>query len=550
LHKIQENVEPGAEAVEPAMNARGSSLASSKSWLRLAVPSVGDLVFVLLLLALGCGTLARGLLGDAGIGWHIRTGELIRSAHAVPHVDPFSSVMQGKAWFAWEWLYDYVVGVLHAWFGLNGAVLLTAVLIALTFTIVFRGMMARGARLPVAIVVLLVALAASTIHFLARPHVVSWLFAVLWFRALEQFEVGGNWRRLAWLPLSMLFWVNLHGGFLVGFALLGIYFVGNLLPAWTRSTVAERAAALARARIIAIAGVVCAVITLANPYGYQLHVHIYRYLTDRFLMDHIDEFLSPNFHGLPQRAFALLVLLAVVAVVGARKKITLSQLVVVLFAIYTGLIASRNIPVSALLLAMIVAPQVSVALREIAGGGEVSEGWRQSVARFDEFSARMGAFDSGMMGRVWPALAVVGLLWVGAHQGVLGQTRAMDARFDDKRFPVKAVDYLAGSEPGGAGLPDGAVFCPDRWGGYLIYTLYPQQLVAVDDRHDLYGAEYFKRYLKIVRGEPGWREGLAETRAGWVLVPADSVLGGLLGADTGWRVVYRDDVALLFRRSG
>ena len=68
-------------------------------------------------------------------------------------------------------------------------------------------------------------------------------------------------------------------------------------------------------------------------------------LSNRFLMDHIDEFLSPNFHGMPQKCFAALVLLAVVAMAGARKKITLSQLLVVLFAIYSGMYASRNLPV-------------------------------------------------------------------------------------------------------------------------------------------------------------------------------------------------------------
>jgi hypothetical protein len=156
----------------------------------------------------------------------------------------------------------------------------------------------------------------------------------------------------------------------------------------------------------------------------------------------------------------------------------------------------------------------------------------------------MGAFDAGLTGKVWPALAVVALLWVCAHQGRLGTMRVMDARFDDGRFPVKAVDHLAGTAVPAA---DDVVFCPDRWGGFLIYRLYPKQLVAVDDRHDLYGAEYFKRYLKIVHGEPGWREGLAETRAGWVLVSRDSVLDGLLSSDKEWKTAYRDDVGVLFR---
>jgi hypothetical protein len=550
LHNLEEKLARDIETAE----ASGASMARRTSWLGFLVPSVSDLVFVLLLVALTSGTLAKGLLGDAGIGWHIRTGELIRNTHEVPRVDPFSSVMQGKAWFAWEWLYDYLVGTLHMWAGLNGVVLLTGFVIALTFALVFRRMIARGAQLPVAIVILLLALAASTIHFLARPHVVSWLLAVIWFDVLERFEAEGNWRRLVWLPATMLAWVNLHGGFLVGLALLGIYFVGSAVPAWSARNVAEKAAARVRAKAIAITGVVCALFTLANPYGYQLHVHIYRYLSDRFLMDHIDEFLSPNFHGMAQKCFAVLVLLAVVGTAGARKKITLSQLLVVLFAVYTGMYASRNLPISSILLALIVAPQLSVVLKEMAGSREVSDGLRRSLARFDSFSARMAAFDARMAGRLWPGLAVVVLLWSCAHHGGIGSSHVMDARFDDQRFPVKAVDYLAGAHTGGVAAPlptraaGDAIFCPDRWGGYLIYRLYPGQLVAVDDRHDLYGTEFLKRYLKIVHGEPGWRDALSETRAGWVMVPAESVPAGLLASGSKWSVAYRDDVAVLLSR--
>ena len=551
MHNVEETVTRRVETAEAA----SAWAVSRASWLRFLVPSVSDLVFVLLLVALTSGTLAKGLLGDAGIGWHIRTGDLIRITHEVPRVDPFSSVMQGHDWFAWEWLYDYVVGTLHALAGLNGVVLLTGFVIALAFALVFRRMMALAAHLPVAIVTLLLALAASTIHFLARPHLVSWLLALIWFDVLERFEAEGNWRRLVWLPLTMLAWVNLHGGFLVGFALLGIYFVGTAVLAWSARNIAEKAAARARAKAIAITGVVCALFTLANPYGYQLHVHIYWYLSDRFLMDHIDEFLSPNFHGMPQKCFAVLVVLAVVGTAGARKKITLSQLLVVLFAIYTGMYASRNIPVSSILLAMIVAPQLSVILKEMAGSREVSNGLRGALARFDLFSARMSAFDAQMAGKLWPGLAVVVLLWACAHHGWIGSSRVIDARFDDQRFPVKAVDYLASTDlVTGRHVPlrgvDDAIFCPDRWGGFLIYRLYPGQLVAVDDRHDLYGTEFLKGYLKIVHGESGWRDALSETRAGWALVPAESVLAGLLGSDSGWSVAYRDDVAVLFRRLG
>ncbi len=103
------------------------------AWVRLLLPSVVDIFFVALLSVLVFTPVSVRLLGDAGIGWHIRTGQQIVATHAIPRVDPFSSTMQGKPWFAWEWAYDVLVGQLERMAGLNGVVWFTALVIALVF---------------------------------------------------------------------------------------------------------------------------------------------------------------------------------------------------------------------------------------------------------------------------------------------------------------------------------------------------------------------------------------------------------------------------------
>src|SRR4029077_10192372 len=113
------------------------------------------------------------------IGWHIRTGEWILRTRSVPRVDSFSSLMSGKPWYAWEWLYEAGIGAIHRGLGLNGVVAFSALVIAFTFALVFRMMRKRGTSLPIAVAVLLLAVSASSIHFLARPHVVSWLLTVI-----------------------------------------------------------------------------------------------------------------------------------------------------------------------------------------------------------------------------------------------------------------------------------------------------------------------------------------------------------------------------------
>jgi hypothetical protein len=520
------------------------------AWARWILPSASDLIFVALLSLLVFTALSVRLLGDAGIGWHIRTGQLILATHQVPRVDPFSSASAPSQWFAWEWLYDVVVGWLESAAGLNAVVLFTAILLATVFAWTFRLLLRRGTNVFVGLMLVLLAASAAMIHFLARPHVVSWLFTLAWFCILESSEktssVAPHGRRvqILWLlPLLMLVWVNLHGGFLVGFALLAIYWLG---AAWQWFSLKddgfdqalEKIRAGRRMRDLALIGILSAAATLVNPYGFHLHVHIYRYLSDRFLMDHIDEFQSPNFHYVAQKCFAALLLLTLVALVAKKRHssaIRMSQTLVVLFAVFSGLYSSRNIPVSSLLLILIIGPWLSKAM---AGLADLLTARTRAPA---QFLHRMQTIELSLRGHLWPIAATLLCCWIAVHGGKLGPTAVMNAHFDSKRFPVQAVNALEQQH-----VP-GPILSPDYWGGYLIYRLYPRlRAVVVDDRHDLYGDDFLKSYLTMVHVEPGWQDFLRQHQPRCVLVPKVSALANILTETSGWMPIYTDDVAVAF----
>jgi hypothetical protein len=475
------------------------------------------------------------LLGDAGIGWHIRTGQQIVATHAIPRVDSFSSTLAGKPWFAWEWLYDLIAGPVEAALGLNGVVWFTAVLIAAVFAWMFRLLIARGTNLLSAVLLLLLSVSASMIHFLARPHVVSWLFTLAWFWILDSSERDSftgerKSRRWLWaLPPLMLVWVNVHGGFLVGFVLLGIFLLGAAWT-WFRSKegrieeVLRKVAARNRTRKLVWVSLLSGAASLVNPYGWVLYSHVYHYLSNRFLMDHIDEFQSPNFHGVAQKCFVVLLLVTVAVLAVRGRELRMSQGLTVLFAVYAGLYASRNIPVACVLLVMVVGPLVPEA------------------GLMRGFFHRMAAVEAGRRGHVWPILAIIVTLAMAANGGRVRSHVLMDAHFDPRRMPVGAVNYLAQHDVGGT------VLSVDYWGGYLIYRLYPRSRVVVDDRHDFYGEEFFKSYLKMVRLGRGWEEFLGTHPASCVLLPRDAALANILVLTRGWRQIYADDVAVAFVR--
>ena len=497
------------------------------------MPSISDLIFMGLLGTLVFTPLSIKLLGDAGIGWHIRNGQQILATHAIPRFDSFSSSLW-QPWFAWEWLYDIVVGKLEAWCGLNGVVWFTAIVIAAVFAWMFRLAVARGANLVLALLLTLLAMSASMIHFLARPHVWSWLFALAWFWILDATERDGLQRQRArylWvLPLSMLLWVNVHGGFFLGFVLLGIYWLGSL---WTWLTTKEtrledslqKIASGQRVRQLTGVGLLSIAASFVNPYGWNLHAHIYSYLSNRFLMDRIEEFQSPNFHGIAQKCFLALLLIAIAALATRGRKLRLSEILVLLFAVYAGLYASRNIAVSSILLVLIVGPL----LPSLKAWG---------------FVQRMSAVDGQQRGHLWPIFATAVVLLIAANGGRVGSSQWMNAHFDPKRMPIEAVNYLQ------QGRVKAPILSPDYWGGYLIYRLNPHNKVVIDDRHDLYGEQFLRLYLKMIHVEPGWDEFLKLHGVSCLLLPRNAALATVMSQTSEWKPIYSDDVAIVFMKTG
>jgi disulfide bond formation protein DsbB len=290
------------------------------------------------------------------------------------------------------------------------------------------------------------------------------------------------------------------------------------------------------------------VATLGNPFGWRLHAHIYRYLSDRYLMNRIEEFKSPDFHGWAQRSFAVILVLVLIAFAGSSRKLRFSHLLVALLAAYAGFYSSRNLPVSSMLLALVAGPMLwenFVALADKPGAWP----WvRHGAARISEFSDRMGAQEMQLRGHLWPVVSVFLAFAICLQGGWLGSRQLIHAQFDSKKMPVEAVTFLQ-KEFQGKRPSTEPVFSIDGWGGYLIYCMYPERKVVVDDRHDLYGSGRIRQYLILTQAEPGWQNVLKEWQIRTALLPTGSTLANLLRElPQDWRIAYEDKVAVVFER--
>lgn len=205
---------------------------------------------------------AQLLLGHYDLGWHLAAGDLIRQQGGVPFHDPWSFTSQGRQWFNLSWLWDAGASALFQHAGFTGLVLaVIACGAAITACLAWICLATGASPLAVSIAVLSASLlypafaAFPNIYLAASPNMATMLFAVLFYGAC----LAGS-RAVLLLPAIMLAWANLHGGFLIGLFILGVF--GGL--------------ALLRRdwkvlRLHALAGAGCLLATLATPLGWHIY---------------------------------------------------------------------------------------------------------------------------------------------------------------------------------------------------------------------------------------------------------------------------------------
>src|SRR5450756_459954 len=419
---------------------------------RLLAPSLLDVFFgALLLAAFAHPEGMRSLLSDGDTGWHIRTGEMILETGRAPVADPFSFSRPGQPWFAWEWLADVILAGTWRWRGLAGVAALSGALLALAATALLARMLSSGSGLWIGVGAALVAVSASSAHYLARPHVFSILFytLALWILAEDR------WRRgpLVWLlvPLTAL-WVNLHAGFVAWLATLGLLLV---LCAAQRDWFQVRRYGSLTA--------LCSLASLLNPYGWQLHLHIARYLNSSWIMDHVQEFQSPQIRSEGMIVFALL-LLAPLALAPQAGRF---EALLVLVWGFLALRSARHIPFFAIAAAPVLASGAAAYWARLASRAGTGAPLRIFWELAQEYGRRPRA-------SLWLPLSAAVVIVAAPAVG-----------FPDTVFPVRAVERnLARLTPPSL-MP--RILTSDQWADYLIFRLYPEQRVFLDGRSDFYG---------------------------------------------------------------
>jgi hypothetical protein len=370
-------------------------------------------------------------------------------------------------------------------------------------------------------------LSTTNLHWLARPHVFGWLalLGMVWLC-----EMWGRRSRLPALHLAAIaatsaIWANVHGSFFLAPLIALVYAAG----AWLRPRIWDCAPSVDARQYLLIA-IAAALGSLANPNGWQLHRHVFEYLTNSALLDRIGEFQSFNFHAAGATQILLALLLGAAGGFAALTARRPERFLLAMLLTAAALRSARLLPIAALVLL----PLANGSITTVLANASLAPRLRAALDNFLDYGLRLRALDRRMNG-----YALIPVLALAAFFAV----RATHPAFAPDQFPVAASSAVA-NLPG-----DARIFSSDKFGGYLIYRFAGARKVFFDGRSDFYGADFLRHYERMVQVRPGWQREFASWGFTHALLPADFSLVPALEAQ-GWRELWRDHTAVLLESPG
>jgi hypothetical protein len=459
-------------------------------------------------------------LSDGDFWWHLKTGEYILNTWSIPKTDFFSFTNYGRAWVAHEWLSEVIFYAIYSRLGFNALIIIFAIVTALAFWIAFK----RSESHP------LIGAAATLIGVWAvlptigvRPRVFTLLLSSIYLALLTRYVRRGEGRYICWLVPLMAFWVNLHGGFLIGLVLIGLVIAGIPLDAWTRGEPLN--STWPRLKTLSVVLVGCLMAVLLNPHG----IWIYKFPFEIFLspvqQQAIVDWFSPNFHESEAVPLILLVFLTIAALALSPKRARPSELLLFLSILYFTLKSQRHVAIFAL----VAAPMLA----------EYLQNWITEKSKGKMFNLS----DSAEKSRKPIILGVLLLVPVIAFAVKLKSTVLDEWRQDLMEVPLNAVAHIKSHNITGKTFTD-----PNIWGGYVIWAT-PSNPVYIDGRIDMYGDEFVKEYLNIIFGDTDWKEPFDRYGVQIVIVKPKSALSRELRQTKEWSEVFQDEMAAVFVRS-
>lgn len=463
--------------------------------------------------------------------WHMATGREIVQTWAIPTVDHFSYTQAGEPFYNQGWLAQVIMYGLHSLGGIELIVLVQAGVVALAYGLllwlsVWRS---KAPRLSVAVLLLLI-MPMSFDNWNVRPQSYAFPLFAAFLAILTMWRLGRA-NRLWLLPPLMVVWVNLHGSFVLGGALMALTFAGEGIrrlivyiqgyfpPSAAGAPTPPKPTPTPTLSLSALFwwGVATAAAILVNPRGVGVIGYVFDLLGTSSVTNLVTEWAPPTVRSTSGAIFFSVLIVCGVVLAYARRPDTVDVLLA-LPLLWLALGAERNV----VWFGMIILPLLATQIATLAPGkAEAQKSRAQGVPLANAMVVGMAAL-----------LLLLGLPWIKPRLGLPPELGSLVS----PETPIEAVEALK-ADPD----PPQHLYHAMSYGSYLIWAA-PGQPVFADPRIELYPYEQWQDYIRLNAGI-GVENLLAAYQIDGLLLSNEEQanLLAIMRNDPAWTLRYEDE---------
>ncbi len=505
-----------------------------------------------------------GRIWDPDFWWHLKTGEYIYSTGSLPETDPFAYTSLPKDPLNPEskrikfiltsyWLSQIIFFLIYKMAGFQGIIIFRATILTALVFFVYMAIKREGANFYTSII-MIIPLAIILSNFTGeRPQLFSFFFSFLLIYLFEGFRMSkikiswssyqeinserrhANLLYLLPVPFIMLLWANMHGGVFIGVAILSIYVICEIIKFFRYKSASVLSSK--ELKILVIIGFISILMTILNPNKWDVFSVLIEFQKSKYMESIVESrspfnFLSSGFYNQELITYIFLIIICIFFMIINFKRLDITDIGIVSFFLYISVTSARTIPFFATISTLFIARYAIKTIRTL-----------NYIEKLRSFAGKikLGSLQSVLI----TSLSIV--LFI-----VLVNTRIMNKGIVWERYPKGSAEFLKNNKIYGNMLN------PYVWGGYLIWTLYPDYKVFVDGRgliEEVFfqNSKIFSANLQQFGDIPEWQAFMKAYNINFIITYSVNDFSGKLIPiipfimnDPEWLFVYMDNNSLIF----
>ncbi len=462
--------------------------------------------------------------------WHLRIGQIIAERGTIPQTNLFAWTIPADTPFTYAaWLGEVWLFYLYAWGGVALLLFVRTLIVGASLWLVALEAYRKSNSWRIAALVLLLTALMISNNLIVRTQMWSWLPFLLILLLLGRYADGvGTPRSLLLLPPVMALWSNLHGAFVLGLGLIGIFALGEGWRWWRHL---EGELSFSRLRWLWAIALASLAAVMLNPRGAGIYRYVLNLLTNAPVQELIVEWMPPTPHGIANTTFFASVLLLLILFALSRRQPPPTQTLLLVAFLWMAWGSQRSVLWFAFVTAPILAEQLAVRI----------------PARWSRAASPRNTFNLLLALLIWIPVVLVQPWWVEAFPllpyGYWEQVWRGEeiGPLLDRHTPLKATAYLEAH-------PTDHLFNEMGYGSYLIWAL-PEQSVFIDPRIELFPYELWQDYAEISHGIR-YNQHLDDYGVETLLIDRELQrnLSLSLAEDPAWKLIYSDEMAEIWQR--